>query len=92
VSTKPANDQTYDKNPPFELRIISTRPGLPRLVLWKKDVSQMLGVSLRTLGRMISSGQIPRPNRRLRGRPAWFSITIYEWAADDSLTPPSAPR
>ncbi len=54
--------------------------GLPRLLLWKKDLAQMLGVSLRTLERMISSGEVPPPNKRLRGRPAWLAATIHEWA------------
>lgn len=56
--------------------------GLPRLVLWKKDLSAMLGVGLRTLERMISAGEIPAPDRRLRGRPAWCAATIYQWAAE----------
>ena len=53
---------------------------LPRLILWKKDLCVMLGVKIRTLERMISSGEIPPPNRRLRGRPAWIATTIKEWA------------
>lgn len=53
---------------------------LPRLLLWKRDLCQMLGVGLRTLDRMISAGEIPAPNRRLRGRPAWLAATIHEWA------------
>lgn len=57
--------------------------GLPRLVLWKKDLSTMLGVGLRTLDRMISTGEIPAPDRRLRGRPAWLARTIHEWAEKD---------
>jgi predicted DNA-binding transcriptional regulator AlpA len=53
---------------------------LPRLVLWKRDVCQVLGVGTRTLERMISSGEVPAPDRRLRGRPAWLARTIHEWA------------
>ena len=62
------------------------RQGLPRLFLWKRDVAAMLGVSLRTLERMISTGEIPAPDRRLRGRPAWMAATIYGWAAESPLT------
>ncbi len=60
------------------------RPGapssLPRLFFWKKDLCQMLGVGLRTLERMVSAGEVPAPDRRLRGRPAWLARTIHEWA------------
>ncbi|MBI4563842.1 MAG: hypothetical protein HY716_04010 [Planctomycetes bacterium] len=52
---------------------------LPRLLLWKKDVASMLGIGGRTLERMISAGEIPSPDRRLRGRPAWLAATIREW-------------
>lgn len=55
-------------------------PPLPRVLLWKRDLCQVLGVGPRTVERMISSGEIPAPDRRLRGRPAWLSRTVYEWA------------
>lgn len=58
------------------------RAELPRLILWKHDVAEMLGVGLRTLERMISKGEIPVPDCRLRGRPAWRTATIQEWAAN----------
>ena len=63
-----------------EREMLSTKSGLARLILWKRDLAWMLGVKLRTLERMISTGEIPPPNRRLRGRPAWLIGTIYEWA------------
>lgn len=56
------------------------RTGLPRLLLWKRDLAHILGVGIRTLERMISGGEIPPPDRRLRGRPAWLARTIHEWA------------
>ena len=59
---------------------VTTPPALPRLFLWKRDLCGMFGVGLRTLERMISSGEIPAPDRRLRGRPAWLARTIHEWA------------
>ena len=55
-------------------------PTVPRLILWKSDLCSMLGVKLRTLHRMISAGEIPAPDRRLRGRPAWLARSIHEWA------------
>jgi hypothetical protein len=58
----------------------SAPAALPRLFLWKRDLCAILGVGIRTLERMISSGEVPAPDRRLRGRPAWLSRTIYEWA------------
>jgi predicted DNA-binding transcriptional regulator AlpA len=75
MSQKPVNGRAALDRPPAD------PARLPRLLFWKKDLCQMLGVSLRTLERMISSGEIPPPNRRLRGRPAWLSATIHEWAA-----------
>ena len=54
-------------------------PAMPRLFLWKRDLCGMLGVRLRTLERIISAGEIPPPNRRLRGRPVWLAATIREW-------------
>ncbi|MBI2900478.1 MAG: hypothetical protein HYY17_09840 [Planctomycetes bacterium] len=57
-----------------------TEASLPRLLLWKRDLCIMLGVKLRTLERMISAGEVPAPDRRLRGRPAWLAATIHEWA------------
>jgi len=59
---------------------MATPLGLPRLFLWKRDLCGMMGVGLRTLERMISTGEIPAPDRRLRGRPAWLARTIYDWA------------
>jgi predicted DNA-binding transcriptional regulator AlpA len=67
----------------------SDRAPLPRLLLWKRDVAAMLGVGVRTLERMISAGEIPAPDRRLRGRPAWLARTIHEWAEKDSVPAPS---
>ncbi len=70
-----------------QLRLIETPPGkgegflraLPRLLLWKRDLAAMLGRGGRTLERMISRGEIPPPDRRLRGRPAWLPATIEGW-------------
>lgn len=50
-----------------------------RVLLWKRDLVVMLGVGLRTLERMISSGEVPAPDRRLRGRPVWLTTTIQDW-------------
>lgn len=66
---------------PAALPKTMTAPPLPRLLLWKSDLCAMLGVRIRTLDRMISAGEIPVPDRRLRGRPAWLAATIHEWAA-----------
>lgn len=60
---------------------------LPRLVYWKADLCAMLGVKLRTLERMISAGEIPAPDRRLRGRPCWLRATIEAWAAAGCANP-----
>ncbi len=54
---------------------------IPRLLFWKRDLCAMLGVKLRTLERMISAGELPAPDRHLRGRPAWLATTINDWVA-----------
>jgi len=53
-----------------------------RLVFWKKDISQMMGISTRTLDRMISVGDIPQPDLSLRGRRAWKAKTIHGWVEE----------
>ena len=80
LSAKADGEASFGR-PASHPRFGPTQALLPRLLLWKKDLCQMLGVSLRTLERMISSGEIPPPNRRLRGRPAWLAAMIHEWAA-----------
>ena len=76
------------KAPTVELallrRVESLPPGLPRLFLWKRDLCAMLGVSERTLSRMLSTGEIPPATRRLRGRPVWLAKTIGEWAEKEN--------
>ena len=62
--------------------------GLPRLFLWKRDLCQLLGVGMRTLERMISSGEVPAPDRRLRGRPVWLASRFYGWASFTAATDP----
>lgn len=69
-----------------EGRVKASPMPLPRLVFWKKDLCLMLGVLIRSLDRMISAGEIPPPDRRLRGRPAWLARTINEWV--ESGCPP----
>ena len=57
----------------------TAQPPLAPLLYWKRDLCQLLRVKVRTLERMISSGEIPAPERHLRGRPAWLARTIHEW-------------
>lgn len=63
----------------LRLRPAKEWAALPRLTLWKKDVAAMLGLTVRTLERMIASCEIPAPDLRLRGRCAWRPATIQEW-------------
>ena len=58
---------------------------LPRLFYSKRDLCQMLGFKVRTVERMISSGEIPPPSSRLRGRPVWLARVIHAWAEQVSL-------
>ena len=57
----------------------STRIPPPRLLLWRRDVAQALGISLRTLDKFRSSGQIPPPDVLLGGRMGWRAKTIETW-------------
>lgn len=56
-----------------------TQPQVERLILWRRDVASALGVSLRTVDRMLSMREIPQPGLRLRGRPCWRAETITAW-------------
>lgn len=50
-----------------------------RLVFWRADVARLLGISKRTLSRMISNGDIPTQDVVIRGRRGWKSKTIQAW-------------
>ena len=52
---------------------------LSPLLFWKRDLCQLLRVKVRTLERMISCGELPAPDRYLRGRPTWLARTIHGW-------------
>lgn len=54
---------------------------LPRLLYWKRDLAEMLGIGIRTLERSIATGEVPPPDRRFRGRPCWAASTIEAWRA-----------
>ncbi len=57
----------------------SSRPSYPRLILRKRDVAQALGYSVRTLNRMLSTGEAPPSDMVLRGRKGWRTSTIQAW-------------
>jgi hypothetical protein len=57
----------------------SAQAPLAPLLYWKRDLCQLLRIKVRTLERMISSGEVPAPDRYMRGRPAWLARTIHEW-------------
>ena len=56
-----------------------TLESLPRLILWRRDLVALLGVSQRTLSRMVSNRDIPEPDVAIRGRRGWRAQTIYAW-------------
>ena len=58
-------------NPPMESQ--------PRLVLWRRDLVALLGVSPRTLSRMMSNRDMPAPDVDIRGRRGWKAQTVYTW-------------
>ncbi len=57
----------------------SSLPG--RLILWRRDVAGLLGISRRTLDRMLAAGDVPSQDICLRGRRGWRTQTIYSWQA-----------
>ena len=66
-------------NPGKPQGISTEAPGILRLVLWKFDVARLLGVTVRSVDRMISAGDMPSPEIHIRGRRAWKAKTIQEW-------------
>ncbi len=50
-----------------------------RLVLWRPDVARLLGISKRTLSRMISNHDMPAQDVNIRGRRGWKIQTIQAW-------------
>ena len=58
------------------------REPVPRLILRKLCVAQALGGHVWTVERMISAGEIPPPDLRLRGRLARRTSTIEAWVRD----------
>jgi predicted DNA-binding transcriptional regulator AlpA len=53
--------------------------GQPRLIYWRKDLQALLGISKRTLSRMISNRDIPSQDVCIRGRRGWKAQTILSW-------------
>ncbi len=50
-----------------------------RLIYWRPDLVALLGVSKRTLSRMISNHDIPAQDVSIRGRKGWKAQTITAW-------------
>ena len=50
-----------------------------RLVLWKSDVAGRLGLSVRTVDRMLCMCELPFPDVEIRGRKGWKASTIETW-------------
>ena len=65
--------------------------GQPRLILWRRDLQISMGVSPRTLSRMVSNRDIPGQDVVIRGRKGWKTQTIQAWidagCPKGSLTP-----
>ena len=85
-------EKTTSAAGPPALRLIDLPEGIPGkaqpktaqaplspLLFWNRDLCQLLRVKVRTLERMISSGELPAPDRYLRGRPTWLARTIHGW-------------
>ena len=53
-----------------------------RLVLYKKDVAVLLGVSTKTVERMERTGEIPKRDFHLNGRRCWTVEKFNKWFQD----------
>ncbi len=54
-----------------------------RLVYWKPDLRHILGISTRTIDRLLSKQEFPNPDLRMNGRPAWKRQTIINWVENN---------
>jgi len=50
-----------------------------RLIYKKADLPHLIGMSIRSIDRLISKGQFPKPNARINFRPIWKKQTILNW-------------
>ena len=73
--TPPAEDRPADDNQP------TPAPAVEPLLLSARDVAALLGVSLRTVRAMDSSGRIPEPIRLSPGCVRWRHAEVCDWAA-----------
>jgi predicted DNA-binding transcriptional regulator AlpA len=71
--TPPAEDRPADDNQP------TPAPAVEPLLLSARDVAALLGVSLRTVRAMDSSGRIPEPIRITRGCVRWKLSEVRSW-------------
>lgn len=55
-------------------------PLLDRLVFWKQDLPILTGKSARTINRWISSGEFPKHDASVSGRPLWRRETLQDWS------------
>jgi len=60
--------------------------GSDRLLLSANQVAELLGVSVRTLWRLLSAGKLPAPVR-LGGSVRWRNADIRQWI-DEGCPPP----
>jgi hypothetical protein len=61
------------KNTPWEFQ----------MVFWKKDLAKMIGMSIRTIERMMKlGGEIPPPDMHNKNHPGWYRQTIIKWLGD----------
>jgi len=60
----------------------NTKRNIPQLLLNKQDVSFALGISVRTLDRMLACGDFPPADHRFRNHPKWLRVTLDSWIED----------
>ena len=64
-----------------QARIATTAVGVEPIALSAREVSQMLGISVRQVWRLLAANELPRP-RRVGARARWDRQELLSWWQD----------
>jgi predicted DNA-binding transcriptional regulator AlpA len=70
------------------MQFAETTPSLPNAeaVFWRlKDLPQVTGLSLRTIGLLRANGRLPKPDAKFGRSLCFRPATIREWAANGGM-------
>lgn len=66
-----------------------TNDARERMALRAAEVARRVGLSKRTIDRLIAAGSFPKPDKRINRISLWATETVERWIRDE---PPSAVR